>query len=281
MRATRAPWWRARRDELLELAAQAIAALCVRHRRACARRARDLRDARAERRSLVLRDQGECASRHPARARRGRLRARMRVAGRTRSARAEIADVAVAAVHAELRAARRIRGSARTRTLRVTLDNAAPARSTGREVFAGREIHPAHRSRRRPRPSRQGENRRREFEIRPVARRARRIPRASRARNNVRIGGLHAHLGSGILDVAHWSEVYVQLASLAEKIGSVHTLNIGGGLGVPSRAGRRRARSRRARARARRGEARLSAIRAVGRSRAAISSPTPACCSRA
>jgi diaminopimelate decarboxylase/aspartate kinase len=56
------------------------------------------------------------------------------------------------------------------------------------------------------------------------------------AADNVRIGGLHAHLGSGILDVAHWKEVYVQLASLAEKIGSVHTLNIGGGLGVPSRA---------------------------------------------
>ncbi|MEP6483075.1 MAG: bifunctional aspartate kinase/diaminopimelate decarboxylase [Rudaea sp.] len=56
------------------------------------------------------------------------------------------------------------------------------------------------------------------------------------AANDVRIGGLHAHLGSGILDAAHWKEVYVQLASIAEKIGSVHTLNIGGGLGVPSRA---------------------------------------------
>ncbi|HEX4479683.1 MAG TPA: bifunctional aspartate kinase/diaminopimelate decarboxylase [Rudaea sp.] len=56
------------------------------------------------------------------------------------------------------------------------------------------------------------------------------------AANNVRIVGLHAHLGSGILDVTHWKEVYVQLASLAEKLGSVHKLNIGGGLGVPSRA---------------------------------------------
>jgi bifunctional diaminopimelate decarboxylase / aspartate kinase len=56
------------------------------------------------------------------------------------------------------------------------------------------------------------------------------------AAHNVRIGGLHAHLGSGILDVEHWKDVYVQLASIAEKIGSVHTLNIGGGLGVPSRA---------------------------------------------
>jgi diaminopimelate decarboxylase/aspartate kinase len=51
----------------------------------------------------------------------------------------------------------------------------------------------------------------------------------------VRIAGLHAHLGSGILDEAHWRDVYIQLASLAEKIGSVRVLNIGGGLGVPAR----------------------------------------------
>ncbi|HEY7872709.1 MAG TPA: bifunctional aspartate kinase/diaminopimelate decarboxylase [Rudaea sp.] len=55
-------------------------------------------------------------------------------------------------------------------------------------------------------------------------------------RHGVRIAGLHAHLGSGILDAAHWRDVYVQLASIAEKIGSVCVLNIGGGLGVPARA---------------------------------------------
>jgi bifunctional diaminopimelate decarboxylase / aspartate kinase len=54
--------------------------------------------------------------------------------------------------------------------------------------------------------------------------------------SGARIVGLHAHLGSGILDIAHWKDVYVQLASIAEKIGSVRALNIGGGLGVPSRA---------------------------------------------
>ena len=54
-------------------------------------------------------------------------------------------------------------------------------------------------------------------------------------RHDVRIAGLHAHLGSGILDAAHWKDVYVQLASLGEKIGSVRVLNIGGGLGVPAR----------------------------------------------
>ncbi|MEO8804306.1 MAG: bifunctional aspartate kinase/diaminopimelate decarboxylase [Rudaea sp.] len=55
------------------------------------------------------------------------------------------------------------------------------------------------------------------------------------ALHEIRIVGLHAHLGSGILDATHWKDVYVHLASIAERIGSVHVLNIGGGLGVPSR----------------------------------------------
>jgi diaminopimelate decarboxylase/aspartate kinase len=55
-------------------------------------------------------------------------------------------------------------------------------------------------------------------------------------KHNVRITGLHAHLGSGIMDAAHWKDVYVQLASIAERIGSVRVLNIGGGLGVPARS---------------------------------------------
>ncbi len=53
--------------------------------------------------------------------------------------------------------------------------------------------------------------------------------------HGVRIAGLHAHLGSGILEVSHWKDVYIQLASIAERIGSAHVLNIGGGLGVPAR----------------------------------------------
>lgn len=51
------------------------------------------------------------------------------------------------------------------------------------------------------------------------------------------VRGLHAHLGSGVLDAGHWGEVYGQLASLAERIGSIAFLNIGGGLGVPSHPG--------------------------------------------
>src|SRR6185312_6325125 len=35
--------------------------------------------------------------------------------------------------------------------------------------------------------------------------------------HGVAVRGLHAHLGSGVLDAAHWGEVYAQLASLAER----------------------------------------------------------------
>lgn len=47
-----------------------------------------------------------------------------------------------------------------------------------------------------------------------------------------RISVLHAHVGSGITDVAHWPEVYAQLAELAEQIGGVSAIDVGGGLGI-------------------------------------------------
>ncbi len=53
--------------------------------------------------------------------------------------------------------------------------------------------------------------------------------------HSARIVGLHAHLGSGILDATHWRSVYAQLASLAERFTRIESLDIGGGLGVPSR----------------------------------------------
>ena len=51
-----------------------------------------------------------------------------------------------------------------------------------------------------------------------------------------RVIGLHAHLGSGILSVAHFREVYAELAAIGESIASVSILNIGGGIGVPTHA---------------------------------------------
>jgi diaminopimelate decarboxylase/aspartate kinase len=48
----------------------------------------------------------------------------------------------------------------------------------------------------------------------------------------VRICGLHAHIGSGIHDAQHWHTVYAQLAALADDIGSIGFIDVGGGLGV-------------------------------------------------
>ncbi|HEX5754821.1 MAG TPA: bifunctional aspartate kinase/diaminopimelate decarboxylase, partial [Arenimonas sp.] len=55
---------------------------------------------------------------------------------------------------------------------------------------------------------------------------------AARA-SKLRIVGLHAHIGSGILDAQHWQAVYAQLAALADKVGTVSFIDVGGGLGVP------------------------------------------------
>ncbi|RMH94084.1 bifunctional aspartate kinase/diaminopimelate decarboxylase [Lysobacter pythonis] len=50
---------------------------------------------------------------------------------------------------------------------------------------------------------------------------------------DLRVSGLHAHLGSGIESSAHWAEVHAELATLAEGIGTIDTLNLGGGLPIP------------------------------------------------
>ncbi len=50
--------------------------------------------------------------------------------------------------------------------------------------------------------------------------------------HGLRIAVLHAHLGSGILDAAHFGRVYQELLALAEQVPSVRALNIGGGFGI-------------------------------------------------
>jgi len=50
---------------------------------------------------------------------------------------------------------------------------------------------------------------------------------------NIRITGIHAHLGSGIDQPQHWREVYAELAALADTIGTVDTIDVGGGLTIP------------------------------------------------
>src|SRR5690606_36667453 len=45
--------------------------------------------------------------------------------------------------------------------------------------------------------------------------------------------GLHAHTGSGIADIRNWSQTADELAEAARMLGTVTTLNLGGGFGVP------------------------------------------------
>ena len=50
---------------------------------------------------------------------------------------------------------------------------------------------------------------------------------------NARVTGLHSHIGSGIFDANHWREVYARLASVADAIGTVERIDVGGGIGIP------------------------------------------------
>ncbi|MCA1713835.1 MAG: bifunctional aspartate kinase/diaminopimelate decarboxylase [Gammaproteobacteria bacterium] len=51
-------------------------------------------------------------------------------------------------------------------------------------------------------------------------------------RLDIHINGLHAHLGSGIDDPRHWRGVYAKLAGLADNVGTIESIDIGGGLPV-------------------------------------------------
>ena len=52
----------------------------------------------------------------------------------------------------------------------------------------------------------------------------------------IAITGLHAHLGSGVDNDGHWKAMLDELAGFARRIGSVETIDIGGGLPIPYRA---------------------------------------------
>ena len=61
------------------------------------------------------------------------------------------------------------------------------------------------------------------------------LPAFSRLAGKIgaRIEVIHAHVGSGVTDKTHWSNLFAQLTGHAEAIGSVKAINVGGGLGVP------------------------------------------------
>lgn len=56
---------------------------------------------------------------------------------------------------------------------------------------------------------------------------------AEARRLGTKIVALHAHLGSGIDNPSHWRDVFADLASLADQVGTVDIIDIGGGLPVP------------------------------------------------
>ncbi len=56
-------------------------------------------------------------------------------------------------------------------------------------------------------------------------------------RANAEVIGIHAHSGSGILDPQNWRTVAAELAAVAQRFPAVEVLDLGGGLGVPDRAG--------------------------------------------
>jgi len=53
----------------------------------------------------------------------------------------------------------------------------------------------------------------------------------------VRIVGLHAHTGSGVFNVANWTETGELLGGLAQRFPDVRVVDLGGGIGVPDHAG--------------------------------------------
>lgn len=55
--------------------------------------------------------------------------------------------------------------------------------------------------------------------------------------HGVRVVGLHAHTGSGILQPNNWQAVAAQLIDVAQAFPDVRMLDVGGGLGVPEKPG--------------------------------------------
>ncbi|HWW21372.1 MAG TPA: bifunctional aspartate kinase/diaminopimelate decarboxylase, partial [Steroidobacteraceae bacterium] len=50
--------------------------------------------------------------------------------------------------------------------------------------------------------------------------------------HGITVSGLHAHSGSGIFDADNWSEVAGRLLDLGQRFPQLHTIDVGGGLGV-------------------------------------------------
>lgn len=56
-------------------------------------------------------------------------------------------------------------------------------------------------------------------------------------KNNIKVIGLHAHSGSGILTPELWQQTALMLASLTDQFPKVRSINLGGGLGIVEKPG--------------------------------------------
>ncbi|WP_199744135.1 bifunctional aspartate kinase/diaminopimelate decarboxylase [Legionella sp. km772] len=56
-------------------------------------------------------------------------------------------------------------------------------------------------------------------------------------KHHIKVIGLHAHSGSGILTIELWQETALMLAELAKQFPEVRSINLGGGLGVVEKPG--------------------------------------------
>ncbi len=55
--------------------------------------------------------------------------------------------------------------------------------------------------------------------------------------HQVRVTGIHAHSGSGIMDSSNWHDVGHVLSAAAQRFSEVNVIDMGGGLGVPEKPG--------------------------------------------
>jgi diaminopimelate decarboxylase/aspartate kinase len=119
--------------------------------------------------------------------------------------------------------------------VRVTLDNLYPLKAWP-QVFAGRElfvrVDPGTGRGHHHHVRTAGEHSKFGVPLSEIAELAS-LARAA----GVRIVGLHAHTGSGILDVANWTETGALLAELAGHFPDVRVVDLGGGIGVPEQLG--------------------------------------------
>ena len=91
-------------------------------------------------------------------------------------------------------------------------------------------------SRPRRRPPPEGAHRRQRREVRPAAGSHGRLRRSRRAGSTCASSACTRTSAAAWTWVTHWRDVYAELAALAEGIGTVATIDLGGGMPIPYRA---------------------------------------------